>query len=103
MAAFKEIRDFFGEIIVPQLNELKTTLALVNQGAEGIRDNISVLQAEVKELRQEQKGVADRLSRLEGNFEGAAERIRLEVVNELLKAQVSRQAKRQSKSLPPNT
>jgi hypothetical protein len=33
MAAFKEIRDFFGEIIVPQLNELKTTLALVVRDA----------------------------------------------------------------------
>jgi DNA-binding FrmR family transcriptional regulator len=57
----------------------------------------------MKELRQEQKAIAERLARLEGNFAGAAERIRLKVLNELLKAQVTQAGKKRPKSLPPKS
>jgi uncharacterized protein (DUF3084 family) len=103
MSSFKEIRDFLGEMIAPQIKELVTTLKLIDQHVDGVRANIATVQTEMKELRHEQKAIAERLARLEGNFAGAAERIRLEVLNEFLKTQARQAGKKPPKSLPPKS
>jgi hypothetical protein len=104
MSILKDVRDIVSDVLAPKIAELRADLEVVNSNLEGVLRNFAVMQAELKQFRSEHQQALERLAKLEGKFDGAAERIRLEIMNSFYKAKAESRPRRRApgkRALPP--
>ena len=104
MSILKDVRDIVSDVLAPKIAELRADLEVVNSNLDGVVRNFAVMQAEMKQLRSEHQQALERLAKLEGKFDGAAERIRLEIMNSFYKAKAESRPRRRApgkRALPP--